>query len=157
MTEPVEQPDEVSIEPGDYIGVRPDVKVKMTPRALNAIGWPNRFRVILLFENEGKPHALLHPCCHVMTKPTQAGGRVDRCGGHPLEYFEKILEPRTQAQREGLGEKGIRVTMPWLGEIVNLDFDEEKEALDLKILEGDPLEIRGWPATALYNLISGKL
>jgi hypothetical protein len=137
-----------SFRPGDFISITHEAlkmgAIKdMGPRLLHADGWENRFEVVHVHHTEQNGECVtLFPCCFFLRNWKTKGFR---CKAHPVIYFE-LAEPRAEdvspepkeATAEGeekpasegvRGKKGksSSLTIPFLGELVGFDYDDDHE------------------------------
>ncbi len=158
-----------TIRPGDVVGLtKKTLKDKelrqLSPRRLHRIGWPNRFVVKKVFEDdeEGACIALI-PCCGVLKR--KSGDKY--CGGHPQGLFEKLefqKEPVQEEKPEASEAEAVptreqilkrRVSVPGLGTVAGLEYEEgtPKGARLKGELAGVEGELTGWKAEIAKTLI----
>lgn len=132
------------IRPGDVVAITPAALrmarlSTMSPRLLYQIGWPNAFQVMHVFDTEEDGVCVtLDACC--MNLVDRRTGK-NRCTGHPVVFFEKLEpeRPKGKAEKEQPerqrkpGDRGTSVSVPWIGELASIDFQEDEHNPTLTI------------------------
>lgn len=124
MTEPTPP---AKFEKGDRVRMtdvtlRDKKKIKMGPRILHSVGWPNDFEVEDVFEREKEGLCIsLTSCCFWMRN---SKGKFI-CGGHPVSCFEKVVDPaskREESEPLREGDRRASITVPYLGELMGYEY-----------------------------------
>lgn len=158
---PVEPParKQEDIRPGDLVCLTPQA-IRRAPRFMGpiklcSIGWPNEFRVVHVFEHQGKTMLSILGCCNHLIINRKTGAHL--CSGHEVKWFQKIdIAPEVPKAAPRERKKGDRVTsieVPLLGEVGALEFldDEQNPALSLRIF-GQKVTLNGKAALDARDL-----
>lgn len=101
---------------GGFCGLKPEAAAKgdSTPARLLKIGWPNRFLIVEIYEDEEKGKLLrLDPCCGWMRDLRDEEKHA--CEAHPVKYFDPLpghiaeeVEAEQEADESMVGPRGGR-------------------------------------------------
>lgn len=142
------------------------------PSQLVGIGWPNRFLVSDLIEEEGKTFLCLDPCCGWML---ESGKKQElACEGHPAEHFslldgtifgegaERREDQRSEAAADPKEADGRFTAFNIDGkEVFSVEFGDgekdRKHSATVKIPGGKTFNLIGREAKFLNDFILSQL
>jgi hypothetical protein len=153
---------------GGFVAVTAEAvaKAAMTPVSLLKVGWPNKFLVLEIYEDEKRGGKLvrLDPCCGWMQDLIKEGDHA--CEAHPAKYFTPlpghIRDQAEEAEESSAGDGARRYSGFGRKEggedAVGMEYvhggQEEPPSFFFRRAGTSPVVIRGAAADRVLDILS---